>query len=185
MDIYYRYLNLGFDVPASAGSASGVLPSPVGYNRVYVKLDGEFSVEGFYQGLRAGKSFVTNGPMLFVESERANEGRREITVTVSSREPLDRIELVANGQVIETRRLAEGETEIETSFTVDEAKYSWVAVRCYAQSRSTVRMAHSQAIPLSGSWDAAEDAEFFVNWIDQLIEISRSDPNRFSDPARV
>ena len=184
MDLYYRCLNLGFDVPASAGSASGVLPSPVGYNRVYVKLNGEFSVEGFYEGLRAGKSFVTNGPMLFVESERANEGRREIAVTASSREPLDRIELVANGQVIETRRLKEGETEIETSFTVDEAKYSWVAVRCYAQSSSTVRMAHSQAIPLRGSWDSTEDAEFFVNWIDQLIGISRTEPNRFSADSK-
>ena len=30
---------------APAGSASGVLPNPVGYNRIYVHLDGPFSHE--------------------------------------------------------------------------------------------------------------------------------------------
>ena len=33
-DIYYALLNCGLRIPPSAGSASGVLPNPVGYNRV-------------------------------------------------------------------------------------------------------------------------------------------------------
>ena len=37
-EIYYHALNCGFRLPPSAGSASGVLPNPVGYNRVYVHL---------------------------------------------------------------------------------------------------------------------------------------------------
>jgi hypothetical protein len=35
-EIYYHALNCGLRLPPSAGSASGVLPNPVGYNRVYV-----------------------------------------------------------------------------------------------------------------------------------------------------
>ena len=35
-EIYYHMLNCGLRLPPSAGSASGVLPNPVGYNRVYV-----------------------------------------------------------------------------------------------------------------------------------------------------
>jgi hypothetical protein len=34
LQLYYRYLNLGFRIPPSAGAASGVLPNPVGYNRM-------------------------------------------------------------------------------------------------------------------------------------------------------
>ncbi len=184
LDLYYRYLNLGFTTPASAGSASGVLPNPVGYNRVYVKLDGEFSVEGFYDGLRSGESFVTNGPMLFLQSEASSGGKRIINATALSREPLDRIELVGNGRIIETHRIADGQSESSTSFTVDETKYSWVAVRCYARTRATVRMAHSQAIQLKGHWDAGDDAKFFVDWIDELIEISERETDRFSDASK-
>ena len=52
--IYYRLLNCGLRIPPSAGSASGVLPNPVGYNRVYVHLDGPFSYEAWWRGLGRG-----------------------------------------------------------------------------------------------------------------------------------
>src|SRR5262249_15553543 len=35
-EVYYHILNCGLRIPPSAGSASGVLPNPVGYNRAYV-----------------------------------------------------------------------------------------------------------------------------------------------------
>ena len=55
--LYYRLLNCGFRIPPSAGSASGVLPNPVGYNRVYVHLNGPFSYEDWWGGLaRGGRS---------------------------------------------------------------------------------------------------------------------------------
>src|SRR5262249_705740 len=37
-EIYYHVLNCGLRIPPSAGSASGVLPNPVGYDRVYVHV---------------------------------------------------------------------------------------------------------------------------------------------------
>src|SRR5207302_5270525 len=65
-EIYYHMLNSGLRIPPSAGSASGVLPNPVGYNRVYVHLDKEMDYANWWKGLRAGRSFVTNGPLLRV-----------------------------------------------------------------------------------------------------------------------
>ena len=56
-ELYYRFLNCGFRIPPSAGSASGVLPNPVGYNRVYVRLDEPFSYASWWRGLR-GRSLV-------------------------------------------------------------------------------------------------------------------------------
>lgn len=63
-ELYYQILNCGLRIAPSAGSASGVLPNPVGYNRVYVHLDGELTYERWFEGLRVGRSFVTNGPLL-------------------------------------------------------------------------------------------------------------------------
>jgi hypothetical protein len=99
LSLYYRYLNLGMDIPPSAGSASGVLPNPVGYNRVYVRPRERFTAKSFYDGLRYGSSFVTNGPMLFFD---AIEGHREVRMAlqVHSRETIERVELVANGKII-------------------------------------------------------------------------------------
>ncbi|HAK94366.1 MAG TPA: hypothetical protein DCM87_05035 [Planctomycetes bacterium] len=54
--------------PPSAGSASGVLPNPVGYNRVYVHVDGELTYAKWWEGLQAGRAFVTNGPLLRVRT---------------------------------------------------------------------------------------------------------------------
>ena len=59
---------------AALGSAhrrqrSGVAPNPVGYNRVYVNVNGEFSYDAWWENLREGRVFITNGPLLRVSVE--------------------------------------------------------------------------------------------------------------------
>src|SRR6185503_5613712 len=68
-DIYFHLLNSGLRVPPSAGSASGVLPNPVGYNRVYVHTGERLDYEAWWQGLKTARSFVTNGPLLLVRAD--------------------------------------------------------------------------------------------------------------------
>src|SRR5262249_57532163 len=72
--IYYHALNCGLRLPPSAGSASGVLPNPVGYNRVYVHVEGDFTYEKWWQGLKAGRCFVTNGPLLLATANGQRPG---------------------------------------------------------------------------------------------------------------
>src|SRR5207244_11157457 len=57
MEVYYRFLNCGFRLPVSAGSASGVMAAPLGYNRIYVKVADAFSYENWFRALKAGRSF--------------------------------------------------------------------------------------------------------------------------------
>jgi hypothetical protein len=177
LNLYYRYLNLGFRLPPSAGSASGVLPNPVGYNRIYVRLEEPFSVEAFYRNLRQGQSFVTNGPMLFFDSVEMPGGRIQLSVNAVSREPLERIEIVANGKILETFEAPADKTEFHTTMEIQEGLYSWVAARCFARNDSTIRMAHSRPIYLRGEWNTHEDAMFFIRWIDRLMELPRDEPN--------
>lgn len=52
-DLYYAYLNAGLRVPASAGSANGVIHNPLGYNRSYVHLGSDFSAERWMAAQKA------------------------------------------------------------------------------------------------------------------------------------
>ena len=51
-DIYYRLLNCGIRIPPSAGSGSGVLDNPLGYNRVYVHCGEQLTYDAWWEGLR-------------------------------------------------------------------------------------------------------------------------------------
>src|SRR4029434_1302553 len=66
--VWYRLLNCGFRIPAAAGTDAmtnfASLRGPVGMNRVYVKLDGPLSRERFLAGIKAGRTFATNGPLV-------------------------------------------------------------------------------------------------------------------------
>ena len=53
-DLYYTYLSAGLRIPASAGSANGVLKSPIGYSRSYVFLGNSFTVEEMACGSESG-----------------------------------------------------------------------------------------------------------------------------------
>ncbi len=60
---YYEYLNLGFRLTAAAGSD---IPwgSHMGEVRTYVHTGKAFDVDAWFDHLRKGHSFVSNGPML-------------------------------------------------------------------------------------------------------------------------
>lgn len=175
LGLYYRYLNLGFRTPPSAGSASGVHPNPVGYNRVYAHLDGPFTVDRWFAALRAGKSFITNGPMLFF-SFHGGGAEATARVEVHAREPIDRIELVANGKVIDWAPAPPGTLDYQADFTVDPRKYSWVAARCFLRTAETIRLAHSSPVFLPGHDDCRPDAQFFVDWMNDLISLTKTRP---------
>src|SRR4030095_12100351 len=74
--IWYRLLNLGFRLPAGAGTDAmphyASLRGPVGLNRVFLDTAGDRSPRALRDALKAGRGFVSNGPLLglIVEDER-------------------------------------------------------------------------------------------------------------------
>jgi hypothetical protein len=174
LHLMYRYWNLGWMVTPSAGAASGVLPNPVGYNRMYVKLDGEFTVQKWYEGVRAGRVVVSNGPLIFLEPKQQPGGRLRGRIEALSRDDLDRVEIVANGKVIQTWRPAA--KQFRANVDVDAAPYSWVAARAYAKNDVTVRLGHTSPFPLKGPWDRREDARYFREWIEELRRNPKTPP---------
>ena len=177
LDLYYRYLNLGFRLVPTGGSASGVLPNPLGYNRVYAPIEGEFAPSAFFAALRRGETLVTNGPILWFETE-ARKGGLHVTVRAEAREPIDRIEIVANGGVVKRFDASSGE------FTLDPSRHTWVAARCFLKSDDTIRFAHTSPVWLDGEWDASGDARFFLTWLDELIAQTAAEPDRYSSATQ-
>src|SRR5262249_55981641 len=65
--IWHRLLNCGSRVPPSAGTdcfLTRIFSQLPGGDRVYVHVDGALTYAGWIDGLKRGRSFVTNGPML-------------------------------------------------------------------------------------------------------------------------
>ena len=80
-ELWYRFLNIGMPVALSAGTdimANFYRTMAIGTTRVYTRPDGELSFESYLDALRAGRSFVTNGPLLdlrlFAAGSSAGEG---------------------------------------------------------------------------------------------------------------
>ena len=144
MDLYYRVLNAGVMLPLSAGSASGVKATPVGYNRVYVRsASGTIDYAGFMDALKQGRSFTTNGPILELEVDgrhgpgdrielRAGQPHR-FRARARWRGDLERLQLVINGAVVaEQAGPRAGELTLDTVVRVDRS--SWAAVRVFEKA---------------------------------------------------
>ncbi|MCI0684588.1 MAG: CehA/McbA family metallohydrolase [Gemmataceae bacterium] len=187
-EIYYHVLNAGLRVPPSAGSASGVLPNPVGYNRVYVHLGPELTYETWWQGLRAGRSFVTNGPLLRV---RANDklpghvftGEQEVQVrlkaSLTSTDPIRYVEIIKNGQVERKVRVDElAGTGSLGSLSFRES--GWFLVRAIADNTKTFRFASTAPFHVEVGANqriSKASAQFFLDWTrERMARIKLADP---------
>lgn len=191
-NLWYHLLNCGFKLPASAGTdaALNFTDSFVpGGSRVYVQVGSEFRYDKWIEGYKKGRSFATNGPLLdFKVNDKGPGseiqlplGQSTITVTVSAEAvsivPMDRLEVVVNGKVVESVVAAKGNRTLAISKTIGLSKSSWVAVRVLGPSHRLVvnhskLFAHSSPVycylgrkPIASQ----SDANFFVSWIGELI----------------
>ena len=146
MDLYYRILNSGIQLPLSAGSANGVKATPVGYDRVYARLGkDELDYTRFMEALKAGRSFSTNGPILELEVDgKVGPGDRvdvrrgqevRFRARARSRGALETLQLIVNGEVV-----AEQTGQDVRDLTLEKAlrldRSSWAAVRAFERSAS-------------------------------------------------
>jgi hypothetical protein len=159
---YYALLNCGFRLMPTAGTASGVHPVPLGWSRVYVQCAKGFSYDAWMEGLKAGRSFITTGPMLMVEVDGQPPGNRfqqtadsavyKIRATVQNTGRRTRVEIIRNGQ-LESIMLnpaasqAGAGAKVEVAADVQVTESSWFALRCYETlSGGRERFAHSAPI---------------------------------------
>jgi len=150
-EMYYSMLNCGFRMRPTAGTASGVHPVPLGFGRVYVNLPDGFSYEKWMSGLDAGRSFVSTGPMLTLKVNQSHLGETHqkpagtdyvchLEGAAHYWKPITRIEVVVNGDVVETIKPANQKGADSALISPIDLKLklkgsAWVIVRCFSEDQ--------------------------------------------------
>lgn len=198
-EIYYHILNAGFRLPPSAGSASGVLPNPLGYNRVYVQVDGGLTWEKWWDGLRAGRVFVSNGPLLRCRANgrlpgevfRGEHGGLEVDLEarLSSRDPVSHLEIIHNG-VVARRVPFRSDAAVQDLGRLRLAESGWFLVRAIADVPQTFRFASTGPFYVEvkdrPNRSSPAAAAFFLDWTRQRIaQIALPDPQQQREVLQV
>jgi hypothetical protein len=145
VDIYYQYLTAGFRLPIAAGTDKVGDDIPLGSNRVYAKIQGPAGYDSWLAAVKAGRAFVTNGPILEFEADGATAGdvvefqgtkRIKARVTARSLLPFTTLEIVLNGNAVGHKTIAipnnppkNGLYSMEVEATVELTKSGWLAAR--------------------------------------------------------
>ncbi|MFI4912218.1 MAG: CehA/McbA family metallohydrolase [Sedimentisphaeraceae bacterium JB056] len=148
-ELYYNFLDLGYKLTASAGSDmpyGGTLGNVQLY--AYTGKDKSFKPQDWFDAIKAGNTFVTNGPMLefkidgmIAGQELATEEGKEVTIKARSwglegySAPV-KLEIVKLSKVIKSAVPRNGETELNLSFALDADESCWIAARAYGKNGS-------------------------------------------------
>jgi TolB protein len=209
--VWYRLLNLGFRIPAGAGTDAmanfASLRGPVGMNRVYALVpEWPLSPQVWFDALIKGRTFATNGPLLdFAMGGQEIGGELHFDKPQSvpfrarlrSIVPVDHFELVCNGQVaqklsapVRDEVFRTGIGQAEVSGTVPLKESGWCALRAssdkaeYPVLDDYVYATTSPIYVTIGGKKprSPEDAKYFVAWIDRMMETTAQYPD-WNSPA--
>jgi hypothetical protein len=191
-EIYFRLLDCGLRIPPSAGSGSGESPNPVGYNRAYVHVDGKFGYQQWWENLRAGRVFITNGPLMrpAVEGQLPGyvfQGNSGATLELQPelngayRDPISYLEIIKDGRVereIRFDNYAKTGTLPKLSFD----KSGWFLIRAVTNTPNTFRFAMTAPyyVEIGGQRRISRQAaQFFLDWvIERAKQIKLADPEQ-------
>jgi Tol biopolymer transport system component len=186
----YRAWNLGYRVVASGGADA--MPNffrghTIGAVRVYVKTGPKLDNDKWHADFRDGRSFVSAGPLVYFKLNgrepgdeiRLEAGKRalEASVEVASIAPIEKIELLHNGEVIETLEPSGNPLKAHLKKTVSVEKSGWFAARVIAQAaRQPLRRGQPFAatMPVWVIVDgqpvrSKKDADYFIELLDHAL----------------
>ncbi|HSB15746.1 MAG TPA: CehA/McbA family metallohydrolase [Bryobacteraceae bacterium] len=188
-DAWYQLLNAGLRVTGIAGSDFPVplgnrKPWPqvvplLGPERTLVKASaGRSAYEAWAEGVRKGEVVVSNGPLLELEVNGKGPGasiawegsssKAEGVATVTFHRPIEKLEIVVNGEVAAVRGGNGTEVTMSLPFAVPLPGSSWIAARAKAKSEEgePELLAHTNPVyllrnglPVSVQADRAEVAK--------------------------
>jgi putative heme-binding domain-containing protein len=192
-ELWYRLLNCGLRLSACVGTDALLDRStdPLGGDRVYVKTLGPLTMQSWLDGLKSGRTFVTNGPVPTLEVNGKGPGETcelttavkvRVAATVESYVPVDKLEVIVNGKVAARREVAAGNQPmarvIRLEVDLPLERSSWVALRVHGPDHPTIfdgpAWAHTSPVfvQVAGQKIAnREDAKYFVDWIEQMLKV--------------
>ncbi len=181
-DLWYKLLNCGMRLPVSTGTDWFVCSN----NRVYVQTEKEFSYASWIDGMKRGRTYITNGPALDMKVNDApigstlpidGGGKLEVELTFRSHYPVVAAEIVADGAVVHRQGFSqEGTHDGVVRCELLAERDGWVAARLWGDARDSFDQPvyahtsptwfHCGAMPEA----RADAARFFLDSIDESLK---------------
>jgi TolB protein len=204
--VWYRLLNLGFRLPAGAGTDATTnyaapIRGQVGMDRVYAWVpEWPLKIELWFDALKKGRTFATNGPLIefTLGGQRAGDELKfddaqaavAFTARLRSIVPVDHFEVVCNGRIAATVKLSGARDSTDAAGTLPLEKSGWCVLRASSDTAeypvldnyvyattSPIYVTIGGKTPRSPA-----DAKYFAAWIDRTIDVTSRYPD-WNSPA--
>jgi Tol biopolymer transport system component len=206
--VWYRLLNLGFRIPAGAGTDATTnyaapIRGQVGFDRVYVWVSGwPLGAPTWFDALKRGRTFATNGPLIEFtlngqrvgEELKYNSARESVPFTAKLRSivPVDHFDIVCNGKVMQMLKLEGTRDSADVKGTLPLKESGWCVLRAWTEDAKYPVMdkyAYATTSPIYVTVDgkkprSPQDARYFAAWIDRTIEATTSYPDWNSEAEK-
>jgi TolB protein len=205
-EVWYKLLNCGFRLPTAAGTDFmgnyASLRGPAGLNRVYAQVKpGPLKIEPWLESIKAGRTFATNGPLLWFELDGKTAGgdvrlekKQEMPFKVGMRSivPVDHLQVVCNGKVAREIELKGDRQSADATGSIPLDGSGWCVLRAFSDKAEYPILdlyPYATTSPVYVSVAGAPvrspaDAAYFVAWVDRLIAAARSNANWNTEAER-
>ena len=196
-EVWYKLLNCGFRLPTAAGTDFmgnyASLRGPVGLNRVYAEVPwGPLKIEPWLASIKAGRTFATNGPLLYFSLGGQGAGgdvrlekKQDVhfSAELFSMVPVDHLQVVCNGKVARELAMESDRSSARVDGSLPLEASGWCVLRAFsdkAQYPILDLYPYATTSPVYVSVAGAPvrnaaDAAYFVAWINRLISGARND----------
>lgn len=153
---WYALLHCGHRLPLVGASGKNSNGIALGTMRTYARLrpDEPFVYRNWIEAIRAGRTFVSNGPLLSLAVDGQGPGavldvsspsqRHQIRAEARAHSPFDRLEIVANGGVVASASASGSPcgAVVEGELALPEG--GWLAARCQGEYQILHRPANQR-----------------------------------------
>jgi len=189
---YYDYLNLGFHITAAAGSD---VPwgSTLGEVRTYVYTGNNFSADEWFNGLKAGHSFVSNGPALLFNvdgklpgSEIAKAKGSKVALTLKANcnrniGVISRVAIYNNDGLVTEKMNLEKSDVVSISLDHTLQKSQWIAAVVYCENGA---VAHTTPVYVivdgKPTWDVKKAPEIINTQLTDIKKIEQEEKGKLN-----
>jgi Tol biopolymer transport system component len=210
-DVWYGMLNCGLQVAAAGGTDAmanyASLRGPVGINRTYVQApsiaaDPAKRQDDWLAGLKAGRTMATNGPLVGLTVNGTQVGNEisierdnrvlKIEAFMRSAVPVDHLELVMNGEVIDSFEPGDDGRSADISRDIPVEKSGWILLRAWNDEAHPLIFDLYPYATTSPSYftvdgeaaRSADDAAYYLAWIGRIREAVQAHPDFNNDGER-
>jgi putative membrane-bound dehydrogenase-like protein len=199
---WYQILSVGYRFPCT-GASDYPACRKLGDCQTYVCSKEQPDFAAWLQGMAEGRSFVTTGPLVFLNVDAEGPGNvihktgvgphhiRAHVRTICEVAPIQTIQLIVNGKVVHEKSIAPANARgrwIELEHALDLTRSSWIAARVSGRAPSGAPDAEAHTNPVYVYLDGKppydrDSLDRLVGRLDQQMATHRK--RRFPEQAKV